>query len=260
MTSPDPAIEARAVEVRFGGLCALDDVDLAVAPGERRVILGPNGAGKTTLFDVLAGVNKPRSGKVLLHGEEVTALPADRRASAGLARTFQITNLMVSMSVRDNVALALMADDRSVRRQIFRPLSAQSDLLSRAAALLEDWELVDRSETAVHQLSYGEQRQLEIVLALATRPRVLLLDEPTAGLSPADTESVVTLIEELSRDVTLVLIEHDLDISLRIADSVTVLAEGRIRAEGPADDRAVHRAIDQIYLSLPTGSEEVTDV
>jgi branched-chain amino acid transport system ATP-binding protein len=260
MTLLSPAIEASAVEVRFGGLCALDAVDFVVASGERRVILGPNGAGKTTLFNVLAGVNRPRSGKVLLHGEDMTALTAHRRASAGLARTFQITNLMASLSLRDNVVLALMAADRSVRRQIFRPMSAQSSLLASATGMLEQWGLADRAETAVGQLSYGEQRQAEIVLALASRPRVLLLDEPTAGLSSADTESVVTLIEELPRDLTLVLIEHDLDISLRIADSVTVLAAGRIRAEGRAEDRAVRKAVDQIYLSLGTDPAGATDV
>jgi branched-chain amino acid transport system ATP-binding protein len=240
------------VRVEIGAVRILDGVDLELARGERRVILGPNGAGKTTLFNVLTGVIRPASCEVRLFAQDISRWAPERRATAGIARTFQVTNLMDSMTVRENVVLALMAH-RPQRRDPLRALGRRR-ILAEAGELLDHWQLGERAEVPVHGLSYGDRRHLEIVLAVASQPSVLLLDEPTAGLSPRDTEAITRLINELDAGISVILIEHDLTVALELADSVTVMTEGRVSVEGDSDSPDVRRALDAIYLGSLAGS------
>ena len=206
----------------FGGLRAVDGVELAVRPGERRALIGPNGAGKTTLFNLVAGALPVSAGRIELFGRDVTRMPTHRRAALGLTRTFQISNLFPSLSVLDNCLLAVQA------------LTAVG-LAARAGA-------------TVRNLSHGEQRQLEIGLALAGRPRVLLLDEPTAGLSPAESASMARLLGRLDPAITVLIIEHDMDIALEIARHVTVLHYGRVIADGTREAVRADPTVREIYL------------
>ena len=235
----------------FGGLRALDGVTLRVEGGERRAIIGPNGAGKTTLFNIITGLLPPTAGSILFSGEDVTALPPHRRAQLGLSRTFQITTLFPKLSVRGNVLLAVQAGD-PVRFKLHRPLESYPHLLRGADALLERWGMQDRATVPVRLLSHGEQRQVEILLALALRPRVLLLDEPAAGLSPGETAALSGIIRGLSREITILLIEHDMDVAFTLADRVSVLHYGRVVAEGSPEAVRQDPQVAAIYLGAPT--------
>ena len=241
------ALTVDALTHDFGGLRALDGVSLAVAVGERRVILGPNGAGKTTLFNVITGLLAPLGGSIRLFADDVTALAPYRRARLGLGRTFQITTLFPKLTVLESLLLAVQGAQAS-RFSLFRPASAYRALRQRAEALLAEWDLADRRDAPTRELSYGEQRQVELLLALAGRPRVLLLDEPTAGLSAAETTTVVAMIQRFPRDVTVLLIEHDMDVALTLADRITVMHQGRVLADGTRD--AIHGdpRVAEIYL------------
>jgi branched-chain amino acid transport system ATP-binding protein len=241
------ALEVDNLSHSFGGLTALADVRLAVAPGERRAIIGPNGAGKTTLFNIISGIFRPSTGRIRLFGQDVTRLPTHRRAQLGLARTFQISTLFPRLSVLDSVLLAVQGLD-AARFTLHRRRAAYGHLLERAESLLADWGLADRARQVTRQLSYGEQRQVELVLALAGRPKVLLLDEPTAGLSPAETASVAAMIRRFSRDTTILLIEHDMDVALDLVDRVTVLVQGRVLAEGSKDEVRSDPKVAAIYF------------
>jgi branched-chain amino acid transport system ATP-binding protein len=231
----------------FGGLTAVDAVDLSIDPGERRALIGPNGAGKTTLFNLISGTLPPSSGRILLFGEDVSGLPAHARAALGLARTFQITTLFRNLTVLDNVLLAVQALD-PVKRVFYRRRRGYGRLLDRAHALLAEWRLAPQAEIPVRELSYGEQRQLEIIMAVAGNPRLLLLDEPTAGLSPAETATVAGIIKRLSRELAMLVIEHDMDVAFELADRITVLYQGRVLTEG--DGAAIRRnpQVNEIYL------------
>jgi branched-chain amino acid transport system ATP-binding protein len=235
---------------RFGGLQALHELSLAVRPGERRAIIGPNGAGKTTLFHLIGGQLAPSSGRIFLFDREVTHLPPYRRAALGLARTFQLTMLFPNLTVMENMLLAVQALD-GVRFVLYRPLTSYKHLLAKARSLLEPWHLWEKRHALVRQLSYGEQRQLEILLALAHVPRVLLLDEPTAGLSAAETQQVVAMIQRLDPGITVLLIEHDMDVAFHIAEHITVLHQGRLLADGPPE--AVRQDDRVVELYLGTG-------
>jgi branched-chain amino acid transport system ATP-binding protein len=233
----------------FGGLRALDAVSLEAGVGERLVILGPNGAGKTTLFNLITGLFRPTAGRIRLFERDVTGLSPHRRARLGLGRTFQIATLFLRLTVLESVLLAVQGAD-SARFRLHRPLTAYPHVFERAERLLADWGLADRKDVATQRLSYGEQRQLELVLALAGSPRVLLLDEPTAGLSPAETASVAAMIQRFPRDLTLLLIEHDLDVALELADRVIVLHQGRILAQGSREDIRQDPRVAAIYLGV----------
>ena len=241
------ALQVEQLSHRFGGLLALNDVNLVVAPGERLAIIGPNGAGKTTLFNIVTGIFRPTTGRIRLFGQDVTRLPPHRRAQLGLARTFQISTLFPRLSVLDSVLLAVQGLD-AARFTLHRRRAAYGHLLERAESLLADWGLADRARQVTRQLSYGEQRQVELVLALAGRPKVLLLDEPTAGLSPAETASVAAMIRRFSRDTTILLIEHDMDVALDLVDRVTVLVQGRVLAEGSKDEVRSDPKVAAIYF------------
>ena len=231
----------------FGGLRAVDHITLSVAPGERLAILGPNGAGKTTFFNIVTGLLAPSSGRITLLGHDVTRLPTHRRAQLGLARTFQITTLFSHLTVHDSVLLAVQASD-AARFTLHRPVTAYPRLFERTEALLSEWGLHDRRNALTKHLSYGEQRQLELVLALAGTPKVLLLDEPTAGLSPAETASVSTMIRRLPRETTILLTEHDMDVAFDLVDRIVVLFQGRILAQGTKEEIRNNPEVAEIYL------------
>ena len=233
----------------FGGVRAVDGVTLAVAVGERRVILGPNGAGKTTLFNLITGVIPAQAGSIRLFADDVTRLAPYRRARLGLGRTFQISTLFAGLTVRESVLLAVQGID-AARFAIFRPRSAYRHLERAADALLAEWKLTGRADALTRELSYGEQRQVELMLAFAGRPKVLLLDEPTAGLAAAESAALVATIASFPRDVTVLLIEHDMDVALTLADRVTVLHQGRVLADGPRDAIRADPRVAEIYLGV----------
>jgi branched-chain amino acid transport system ATP-binding protein len=241
------ALELDGVSRSFGGLLALDGVALRVRQGERRAIIGPNGAGKTTLFNLISGELEVSAGTVSLFGRDVTRFPPHRRAALGLARTFQITNLFPNLRVLDNGLLAVLGMTRA-KFSMLRPRERLPRAREQAMAALVAVGLGPRAEAAVRTLSHGEQRQLEIALALATRPRVLLLDEPTAGLSPAESQLMAGLLGRLDPAMTVLIIEHDMDVALPIADRVTVLHYGRVVADGPRDKITADPLVREIYL------------
>jgi branched-chain amino acid transport system ATP-binding protein len=243
----DEALRLDGVVKAFGGLRAVDGVSLAVRPGERRALIGPNGAGKTTLFNLVAGVLPVSGGAIRLFGEDVTRAPAHRRAARGLARTFQITNLFPGLTVLENCLLAVQALT-PVKFSMLRPVSAYAALRERARATLAAVGLEAVMDARVANLSHGEQRQLEIALALAGNPRLLLLDEPTAGLSPAESRLMANLLAGLDPAITVLMIEHDMDIALALASRVTVLHYGRVIADGTRDEIRADPQVREIYL------------
>jgi branched-chain amino acid transport system ATP-binding protein len=233
----------------FGELRAVHEVSLDVRGGERRALIGPNGAGKTTLFDVVSGVQSATSGRIAMFGHDVTRMPMHRRIGLGLARTFQLTNLFGRLTVAENIILALQAGS-STKLSLLRPLSSYAPLHASARRLLADWGFLDKHDALVRTLSYGEQRALEIILAIAQGPRLLLLDEPTAGLSPAETANATELIRSLPAEIAILLIEHDLDVAFGLCDSMTVLHLGEVLTTGdPAEVRA-NSDVQEIYFGV----------
>ncbi len=222
-------------------------MSLAVRPGERRALIGPNGAGKTTLFNLISGTIPVSSGSIHLFDREITGMAAHRRAALGLARTFQINNLFPALTVLDNCLLAVQGLTPT-KFSMLRPVERYPALAERARATLESVGLGDRIGATVRNLSHGEQRQLEIALALAGRPKVLLLDEPTAGLSPAESQHMARLLRALDPAITVLMIEHDMDIALEIAEHVTVLHYGRVIADGLRDAVKADPLVREIYL------------
>jgi len=243
------ALAVDDVTKSFGGVRALQGVTLSLNEGERLVLLGPNGAGKTTLFHSISGNIIASSGRIRLFGEDITQLPPDARARLGLARTFQITNLFAQLTVLENILLAVCGAQKLTFKFV-RPLSGYDEVQKRARALLEEWGLADAADQVVRNLSYGEQRQVEVVMALSGAPRILLLDEPTAGLSPAETLRVVEMVRKLPRDMTIVMIEHDMDVAFEVADKIAVMHQGRVIAEG--DEAAIrgNQQVTDIYLGV----------
>lgn len=240
-------LQARDVTVRFGGLTALDEVSFEVQAGGRHGILGPNGAGKTTLFNVISGFVIPQSGGIWLSGQDVTELSADRRVHLGLARTFQITNLLPELTALENVLLGAMVKIGRYRN-IWREARSDEQARANASGKLEELDLGHLAHTRVNELGYGEQRQLEIATALSLEPELLLLDEPTAGLSSAESRSLLELINGLADDLTLVIIEHDLEVVFQVADHLTVLHYGEVIADGPADEVREDPNVREAYL------------
>jgi branched-chain amino acid transport system ATP-binding protein len=241
------ALQLEGVSKSFGGLQALAGVTFAVRPGERRALIGPNGAGKTTLFNLISGSLPVTAGTITLFGRDVTDTPAHVRAAEGLARTFQITNLFPDLTVLENCLLAVQALTPT-RFAMVRPVGAYSGLHARARAALESVGLEGVASAMVKNLSHGEQRQLEIALAIAGRPRVLLLDEPTAGLSPAESRLMAGLLARLDPAITVLMIEHDMDIALELSPHVTVLHYGRVIADGPRAEVRRDPQVREIYL------------
>jgi branched-chain amino acid transport system ATP-binding protein len=243
----DDALRLDGVAKNFGGLRAVDGVSLAVRPGERRALIGPNGAGKTTLFNLVAGMLPVTEGTIRLFGANVTGAPPHRRAALGLARTFQITNLFLGLTALENCLLAVQALTPT-KFSMLRPVGAYAALRERARAILRAVGLHAVEGAVVANLSHGEQRQLEIGLALAGKPRLLLLDEPTAGLSPAESRLMADLLAGLDPAITVLMIEHDMDIALALASHLTVLHYGRVIADGPRDLIRNDPQVREIYL------------
>jgi branched-chain amino acid transport system ATP-binding protein len=241
------AVEVDELAKVFGGLRAVDGVSLSVAPGERRALIGPNGAGKTTLFHCVTGTLLPSSGRVKLFGHDVTDLPEHQRTRLGMGRTFQITNVFPDLTLIENLVLSIIGTDRR-KWIVHRPVSAFPGLREQALAGLTAVGLADRAEESVKLLSYGERRQLELALALNTTPKVLFLDEPCAGLSPSERQRIFQMVRSLPRDITVVLIEHDMDVALGLADKVTVMNRGRVMAEGTPDEVQVNPDVRNVYF------------
>lgn len=248
----DPLLVTERLTRRFGGVVALRDVSLAVARGERHAVIGPNGAGKTTLFNVISGELRPTGGRVLLDGLPITGLPPHRVAALGLARTFQRSNLLLNLTALENVRLAVQARTTATWR-LLTPVASLHELTERSLALLAQMGLEDCAHAPARTLSYGEQRQLEVAIALAGRPRVLLLDEPTSGMSPAETARMTALLSRLSRDQTVVIIEHDMDVVFALADRITVLHLGEVLATGRPEEVRADWRVQEVYL----GSREI---
>lgn len=242
-----PAIEIQGLSKSFGGLHAVVDVSFAIAPGERRVLIGPNGAGKTTLFHCIAGTHQPTSGRALLFGRDISNLAENRRTALGMSRTFQISNICTDLSVRENLLLAALGNDRR-KWTMVRPAGSFPDIGARVEKSVENIGLAERADELVKFLSYGERRQLELALALISDPKVLLLDEPCAGLSPSERQSFSRIISALPRDITLLMIEHDIDIALALADRVTVLHRGRIILDGTPGEVQKDEQVREVYF------------
>jgi branched-chain amino acid transport system ATP-binding protein len=228
---------------------ALQEVSLSVERGERRAIIGPNGAGKTTLFNLLSGELAPAAGRIYLDDQDITSLPVHRRVQLGVGRTFQRNSLFPNLTVFENVRLAVQSRARAGHRP-FVPVDKLEGLTAETNEIVGRFDLTAEAESPAGYLSYGVQRQLEVALALATASRVLLLDEPTAGMSPAETLTMTALIRDLPRDITLLIIEHDMDVVFGLADRVTVLHYGKVIAEGTPLEIRNDPGVMEVYLGV----------
>jgi branched-chain amino acid transport system ATP-binding protein len=244
---PDALLEIEGLSKRFGGVVASDAISLNVPPGELHAVIGPNGAGKTTLIGQLAGELAPDAGRIRFEGRDVTALPTWRRSQLGLARSFQITSLFLDFTALDNVALAVQAH-AGHSFHFWRPARREDSLREPARAALARVGLASRADVPVSKLSHGEHRQLEIAMALATNPRMLLLDEPMAGMGPEESARMVTMLRELKRQLTILLIEHDMEAVFALADRITVLVYGRIIASDAPEAIRANEEVRQAYL------------
>ena len=243
----DACLALRAVCKRFGNLSVLEDVWFSVVPGERRGIIGPNGAGKSTLFNVISGEIPLTSGTVHLLGCDVSKMPAHQRARLGLSRTFQTTTLFPRLTAVENLMLALQADSKD-RFQCLRPCTSFHDRHDEAVQLLNRVGLAERAETMVDSLAYGEKRQIEILMAMARRPKLLLLDEPTAGLPQSDASLVTEMLKGDQSGMTMVLIEHDMSVVFDVVEKLTVLHYGRVIADGTLEQIRADQNVQEIYL------------
>jgi branched-chain amino acid transport system ATP-binding protein len=243
----DYALVVEGIVKRFGTLQTLGGVDLKVRPGEKRALIGPNGAGKTSLFNIIGGQWRASGGHVHLFGRKIDRLQPHGRAALGISRTFQITNLFFELTVEDNIMLALQALRRG-KLNVLKPRVLNRRLREEAAEILERGFMLPRRGELVKNLSYGQQRILEVLVALAPGPKVLLLDEPTAGLSPQETERMITRLQQLGQGLTVVVIEHDMDVCFRLVDSITVLHHGTVLADGSKDEVRESPAVQEIYL------------
>ena len=231
-------LEVQNISKNFGGIRVLQSVSFSVETGERRAIIGSNGAGKTTLFNIISGTKKPSFGKILYFGQNVTRLSAFRRSRLGIGRTFQINNLFFNLSLKSNISLALQVTKSSLDIEGF----------------LERWGFSEKADVKVGALSYGEQRQVEVLLALAQSPKLILLDEPTAGMSPVETKIITEMIAGLPKDISILIIEHDMEVVFSLADRITVLHLGQILCEGNKEKVKADPRVREIYLG--TGGKE----
>jgi branched-chain amino acid transport system ATP-binding protein len=238
MTMNSPLVEVEHLSRRFGGLKVTDDVGFAIRPGERVALIGPNGAGKTTLINLLSGDLAPSSGRIKIDGHNVTAASIAERVSRGLVRTFQITRLFRSMTAAENVGMSVM-QRRGLTRRILPSVSVSREVRDEAGAILDDLGLGTHADTPVLQLAYGQQRLVDLAVGLALRPKVLLLDEPAAGVPHDESHRILEALDRLPREMAVLMIEHDMDLVFRFSARILVLAAGRLIFEGaPADVRA----------------------
>jgi branched-chain amino acid transport system ATP-binding protein len=244
--SPDAILRTEGLTVRFGGLTALNNVNFAVPPGEIRAIIGPNGAGKSTFFNCLTGVLRPTGGRILFGGADIAGLPPDRISRKGIARSYQITNILPNATTLENVRVAAQS-----RRHGFSLLShhlSHRDVLERALHVLEAVGLKGKEDELAANLSHGEQRNLEIGIALATEPTLLCLDEPTAGMSAAETHDTMALVRRIAKDLTILIVEHDMQVVMELAHRITVLHYGEILAEGAPAEIQRNPKVLEVYL------------
>jgi branched-chain amino acid transport system ATP-binding protein len=238
------AVSVQRVSKSYGAYTALKNVDLSVEPGERRAIIGPNGAGKTTLFSIIAGQKAPTSGSISINGAETTGKRPDQLWQVGLSRTFQRNQLFQNLTVWENVELACAAHFAG----LFIAAPSRETLDQEVGTLLERVNLLDAHDACVANMAYGGQRQLELALALAGRPKILLLDEPTAGMSPAETQYMLRMMKNLPRDITILIVEHDMDVVFSLADRVTVLNLGEVLADGTVQEIQNNRHVSEVYM------------
>jgi branched-chain amino acid transport system ATP-binding protein len=243
---PPPILRTEGLTVRFGGVSALGGVDFAVQPGEIRAIIGPNGAGKSTFFNCLTGVMRPTSGRILLDGADITGLPPNLISHRGIARSYQITNILPNATTLENVRIA--AQSRRHAWSMFSHHRAYRDIIDKAEAVLQAVGLVGKADELAANLSHGEQRNLEIGVALATEPRLLCLDEPTAGMSAAETRETASLVRRIAHDLTVLIVEHDMQVVMGLADRITVLHYGQILAEGTPAEIQQDAKVLEVYL------------
>jgi len=254
LENAEPTLRLRGVGRRFGGLLAVDGVDLDVVPGERRAILGPNGAGKTTLFNVICGDIPASTGKVELFGEDVTRRPARYRAKVGLARTYQQSRLFNGLTVEDAIYLSIIGVDGGRLRPVVLP-GRDRGIRERAREAAGRVAIQDKLDDLIGSLSHGEHRQVAIAMALAAEPKALMLDEPASGLSRGERQLLTELLQGLDRDITLILIEHDMDIALSVAERVTMMHDGRVIVEGTPDEIRANQTVHDLYLGRGYGHE-----
>jgi branched-chain amino acid transport system ATP-binding protein len=240
-------LEVRRLTKRFGALLASDSIDFEVREGETHAVIGPNGAGKTTFISQLAGNLRPDAGTVRFAGEDVTRLPAPNRARKGLARSFQITSVYPEFSALDNVALAVQAHSGHSFR-FWRPARGDASLVAPAERVLDEVGLLPRKNVLAANLAHGEQRQLEVAMALATAPRLLLLDEPMAGMGTEESQRMIGLLSRLKQQKTMILVEHDMDAVFRLADRISVLVYGRVIATGTPEEIRMNEEVKKAYL------------
>jgi branched-chain amino acid transport system ATP-binding protein len=241
-----PILRTERLTVRFGGLTALNQVSVSVARGEIRAIIGPNGAGKSTFFNCLTGVIRPTGGRIVLDGEDVTGLSPDRISQKSLARSYQITNILPRATVLENVRIA--AQSRHHAWSVLRHYRAYGDVIERARRALAAVGLADKERELASELSHGEQRNLEIGIALATEPKLLCLDEPTAGMSVAETHATVELVRRIAANLTILIVEHDMEVVMGLAHRITVLHYGEVLAEGTPAEIQANPRVQEVYL------------
>ncbi len=243
----EPMLRARGLDKWFGGVHAVSELDLEIAAGRMHAIIGPNGSGKSTLFNLISGHTRPNRGQIWFVGAEVTGLPYHRMVQRGMVKSYQITTVFQSLTAFENVRIA--AQSSKSPYVFWLPASRMRDVTALAEETLERVGLIGRRDEVAGNLSHGELRNLDLAIALATRPKLLLLDEPTAGMSPAETEATVRLIGELRRDLTIVMIEHKMNVILEIADRITVLHYGKLLFEGTPEEVRNHPTVRDVYLS-----------
>ena len=239
-------LRTEALSIRFGGLTALNKVNFELRRGEIRAIIGPNGAGKSTFFNCLTGVLRPTSGRILFKGEEITGLPPDRISQKGIARSYQITNLLPNATALENVRIA--AQSRRHSWSMLRHHSAYADLMGKAEAVLQSVGLRAKAYELAANLSHGEQRNLEIGIALATEPQLLCLDEPTAGMSAPETRDTMELVRRIAKNLTILIVEHDMQVVMGLAQRITVLHYGEVLADGPPAEIQQNPRVREVYL------------
>jgi branched-chain amino acid transport system ATP-binding protein len=241
-----PILRTERLTVRFGGLTALNQVSVTVKRGEIRAIIGPNGAGKSTFFNCLTGVIRPTGGRILFDGEEITGLSPDRISQKSMARSYQITNILPGATVLENVRIA--AQSRRHAWSVLRHHRAYRDVIDRAREALRAVGLGDKEAELASELSHGEQRNLEIGIALATEPKLLCLDEPTAGMSVAETHATVDLVRRIAANLTIMIVEHDMEVVMGLAHTITVLHYGEVLAEGTPAEIQANPRVQEVYL------------
>jgi branched-chain amino acid transport system ATP-binding protein len=246
-SSGDAAIlRIEGLTMRFGGLTALNNVSIAVPRGEIRAVIGPNGAGKSTFFNCITGVLKPTGGRIVFDGEDITGLPPHRISQKAIARSYQITNILPGATVLENVRIAVQSRHHSW--SLLRHHRSYGDVIDRARAVLDSVGLGDKQEELAANLSHGEQRNLEIGIALATEPKLLCLDEPTAGMSVSETHATVELIRRIATNLTILIVEHDMEVVMGLAQVITVLHYGEVLAEGTPAEIQANARVQEVYL------------